>query len=57
MLSGTEVKSLRTGKATIAESYASVDRAGEVCLVNAISLNTCRPTVSTTTRNGHENCC
>ena len=35
MLTGTEVKSLRTGKATIAESYASVDRAGEVYLVNA----------------------
>jgi len=35
MLTGTEVKSLRTGKATIAESYASVDRAGELYLVNA----------------------
>jgi SsrA-binding protein len=35
MLTGTEVKSLRTGKATIAESYASVDRSGEVFLVNA----------------------
>ncbi|MBO0734533.1 MAG: SsrA-binding protein SmpB [Methylocapsa sp.] len=35
ILTGTEVKSLRTGKATISESYASVDRAGEVYLVNA----------------------
>jgi SsrA-binding protein len=35
MLTGTEVKSLRTGKATIAESYVSVDRKGEVFLVNA----------------------
>jgi SsrA-binding protein len=35
MLTGTEVKSLRTGKATIAESYASVDRAGELFLINA----------------------
>ena len=35
MLTGTEVKSLRTGKATITESYASVDKAGEVFLVNA----------------------
>jgi len=35
MLTGTEVKSLRTGKATIGESYASIDRAGEVFLVNA----------------------
>ena len=34
-LTGTEVKSLRTGKATIAESYASVDRNGEMWLVNA----------------------
>ena len=35
MLSGTEVKGLRTGKATIAESYASVERSGEVYLINA----------------------
>lgn len=35
MLAGTEVKALRAGKATIAESYASVDRSGEVFLINA----------------------
>ncbi|MGO9004935.1 MAG: SsrA-binding protein SmpB [Beijerinckiaceae bacterium] len=35
VLTGTEVKSLRTGKATIGESYASLDRAGEIFLVNA----------------------
>ncbi|TAL81473.1 MAG: SsrA-binding protein SmpB [Beijerinckiaceae bacterium] len=35
VLAGTEVKALRTGKATIAESYAHVDKAGEVFLVNA----------------------
>ncbi|MGD0633300.1 MAG: SsrA-binding protein SmpB [Beijerinckiaceae bacterium] len=35
MLAGTEVKALRAGKATIAESYASVDRGGEVFLINA----------------------
>jgi SsrA-binding protein len=35
MLTGTEVKSLRTGKATIGESYASIDRAGELFLINA----------------------
>lgn len=35
MLAGTEVKALRAGKATIAESYASVDRNGEVFLINA----------------------
>jgi SsrA-binding protein len=34
-LTGTEVKSLRVGKATIAESYASVDRSGEAWLYNA----------------------
>jgi len=35
MLTGTEVKSLRTGKATVAESYAAVDRRGELILYNA----------------------
>ena len=35
MLTGPEVKSLRNGKATVAESYASVDRNGEVILYNA----------------------
>ncbi|MDF2117037.1 SsrA-binding protein SmpB [Roseiarcaceae bacterium H3SJ34-1] len=34
-LTGTEVKSLRTGKATIAESYVGVTRSGEVELINA----------------------
>lgn len=34
MLSGTEVKSLRGGKATIAESYAG-EKNGEIFLVNA----------------------
>ena len=33
-LVGTEVKSLRTGKATIAESYASAEK-GEIFLINA----------------------
>jgi SsrA-binding protein len=35
MLMGSEVKSLRTGKATIAESYVHVGRDGEAWLVNA----------------------
>jgi SsrA-binding protein len=35
MLTGTEVKSLRTGKATVAEAYATVDRNGEMILFNA----------------------
>ena len=34
MLTGTEVKSLRSGRATIAESYAST-KGGEVFLINA----------------------
>lgn len=35
MLTGPEVKSLRSGKATVTESYAAVDRNGEVMLYNA----------------------
>lgn len=35
VLTGTEVKSLRSGKATIAESYVGVTRAGAVELINA----------------------
>jgi SsrA-binding protein len=34
-LTGTEVKSLRAGKATVAESYAAADRNGEMILYNA----------------------
>src|SRR5579863_2078905 len=34
-LTGTEVKSLRAGKATVAESYAAADRNGELMLYNA----------------------
>ncbi len=34
MLTGTEVKALRSGKATIAESYASAEK-GELFLINA----------------------
>ena len=34
MLTGTEVKSLRSGKATIAESYADA-RGGEIWLINS----------------------
>ncbi|WP_343564784.1 SsrA-binding protein SmpB [Kiloniella sp. b19] len=35
MLLGTEVKSLRTGRASIAESYASLEADGDFYLVNA----------------------
>ncbi len=34
VLTGTEVKSLRTGRSNIAESYASVDKNGEIWLIN-----------------------
>ena len=35
MLTGTEVKALRLGKASVAESYAGVEKNGEVFLHNA----------------------
>ena len=35
MLTGTEIKGMRSGKATISESYVDVDKKGEVYLVNA----------------------
>ncbi|MGQ9371830.1 SsrA-binding protein SmpB [Azospirillum sp. A39] len=35
MLTGTEVKSLRSGKASINEAYAGLDRSGELYLYNA----------------------
>jgi len=35
MLTGSEVKSLRSGKSTISESYAYANKAGELFLVNA----------------------
>ncbi len=47
-LEGTEVKSLRSGKANIAESYASVE-GGELWLINANI-----PTYAQASRNNHE---
>ena len=38
MLQGTEVKSLRTGKANIADSYAS-NEGGEIFLINGLSAS------------------
>ncbi|PWG59938.1 SsrA-binding protein SmpB [Bifidobacterium catulorum] len=35
VLSGTEVKSLREGRASLAESFVSIDRRGEIWLENA----------------------
>lgn len=43
VLMGTEVKSLREGKANIAESYAS-DEGGEIWLINSYLPSICRPT-------------
>jgi len=48
MLTGSEVKSLRTGKATIAESYAHA-KDGEIFLVNAYI-----PEYTQANRFGHE---
>ena len=48
MLTGTEVKSLREGRANIAESYAS-DEGGEIWLINANI-----PQYSAGNRNNHE---
>ena len=55
-LTGTEVKSLRQGKATIGESYAD-SRGGEIWLVNANIPNTCRAAASTMRRSGRASCC
>ena len=43
VLTGTEVKSLRNGKANLEDAYAEVDR-GEVWLSAATSPSTSRPT-------------
>ena len=57
-LTGTEVKSLRTGKATIAESYAHVDRQGEAWLVNAnIPEYLAGQPLQPSSRSGRANCC
>ena len=56
-LTGTEVKSLRTGKATIAESYAHVDRQGEAWLVNANIPEYLAGNRFNHRRSGRANCC
>ena len=43
MLTGPEVRSLRSGKATVAESYAALDRNGELFLYNANIPTTGQP--------------
>jgi len=52
-LTGTEVKSLRQGKAAIAESYADA-RDGEIWLINS---NIPEYRQATTRRNDRESCC
>jgi SsrA-binding protein len=47
MLEGSEVKSLRTGKANIAESYATVE-GGELWLINGYIPPISRPRPSAT---------
>ncbi len=49
MLTGSEVKSLRSGKANISESYASVEKGGEIFLINANI-----PEYAQASRFGHE---
>ena len=55
-LTGTEVKSLRQGKATIAESYADA-RGGEIWLVNANIPEYLQAAVSTTRPSAPASCC
>src|SRR6185369_11075861 len=55
-LTGTEVKSVRNGKSTIAESYAD-SKDGELWLINANIPEYLRATASTTSRSGRESCC
>ena len=57
MLTGPEVKSLRTGKATVAESYAAVDRTAKSSSTTPTSPNISRRTGSTMSRSGRANCC
>ena len=44
VLTGTEVKSLRTGKASLEEAYAQIDREGKSGSRGAISRSISRPT-------------
>ena len=54
-LQGSEVKSLRDGKAQINEAYAVVD-AGRSGSAAPTSLHTCRPPTRTTIRTGPGSC-
>ena len=54
-LRGSEVKSLRQGKAQLNEAYAVVEK-GEVWLRGAHIRRICRPRIRTTTPTGRESC-
>ena len=56
VLTGTETKSLRNGRANINDSYAR-ERGGEICSKVAISRGTGLPRVTTTNRSDRENSC
>ena len=56
VLTGTEVKSLRAGRASIAESYAA-ERDGELYLVNAHIPEYKPARASTTSPAGRASCC
>ena len=56
-LTGTEVKSLRGGRSTIAESYVTDDRAARPGWSMPTSPNTPRATASITSRAGRASCC
>ena len=55
-LTGTEVKSIRNGKTTIAESYAD-SKDGEIWLINANIPEYLQAIASTMNRSGRASCC
>ena len=55
-LTGSEVKSLRAGKATIAESYADA-RGGEIWLINSNIPEYLQAAASIMRPSGRANCC
>ena len=56
VLQGTEVKSLREGRANINEAYAS-EQGGELYLINATIPSTAPATSSITSRSARASCC
>ena len=56
VLRGSEVKSLRNGKAQMADAYAVIDAARSGCATST-SRRTSRPAARTTSRSGPASCC